>query len=78
MILGGLIQDKVQSTRNGLPVLGEVPMLGGLFRNQQDQVKKTELVVFLKATIVEGGNTVHNTDKDIYRTFSSDRRPLKF
>jgi general secretion pathway protein D len=78
VVLGGLLQDRIQSTRNGIPVLGEVPLFGGLFRNQQDSIKKTELVVFLKATIVDGGNTVHNTDKDLYRTFSSDRRPFKF
>ncbi len=78
VVLGGLIQDKVQSTRNGVPVASEVPFIGSLFRNQQDSVDKTELVVFLKATIVEGGNTVHSTDKDLYRTFSSDRRPLEF
>lgn len=78
VILGGLIQDKVTSTRNSVPVLGEIPMFGGLFRNQQDAVKKTELVVFLKATIVEGGNTIHATDKDLYRGFASDRRPFKF
>lgn len=78
VVLGGLIQDKVQSTRNGVPIASEVPFIGALFRNQQDSVEKTELVVFLKATIVEGGNTVHATDKDLYRTFSSDRRPLEF
>ena len=78
VVMGGLIQDRVTSTRNGVPVLGEAPLIGGLFRNQQDQLQKTELVVFLKATIVEGGNTVHNTDKDLYRTFSNDRRPLRF
>ncbi len=78
VILGGLIQDRVQSTRNGVPVLGEVPLFGGLFRNQQDSIQKTELVVFLKATIVQGGNSVTPTDKDLYRTFSSDRRPLRF
>ena len=77
VVLGGLIQDRVTSTRQATPVLGEVPVLGGLFRNQQDQVLKTELVVFLKATIVSGGNTIHSTDKDLYRTFSSDRRPFR-
>lgn len=77
VVLGGLIQDKVISTRNSVPVLGETPFIGALFRNQVDQVEKTELVVFLKATIVEGGNTIHNTDRDLYRTFSSDRRPFK-
>ena len=77
VIMGGLIQDRVESVRNATPVLGEVPVFGGLFRNQNDNVQKTELVVFLKATIVEGGNTIHNTDKDLYRTFSSDRRPFR-
>lgn len=77
VVLGGLIQDKVTSTRNGVPVLSEVPFIGGAFRNQKDEIQKTELVVFLKATIVDNGNTIHNTDKDLYRTFSSDRRPFK-
>jgi len=77
VVLGGLIQDRVASVRDKTPVLGEVPMFGALFRNQNDSIEKTELVVFLKATIVDGGNTIHATDKDLYRTFSSDRRPFK-
>jgi type II secretory pathway component GspD/PulD (secretin) len=74
--MGGLIQDRATSEQSGVPVLGELPMVGGLFRNQQDSIQKTELVVLLKATIVDGGNTVHATDKDLYRTFSGDRRPF--
>ena len=78
VVLGGLIQDKVTSTRFSVPVLGETPIIGSMFRRQNDSITKTELVVFLKATIVDNGNdTIHNTDKDLYRTFSSDRRPFK-
>lgn len=77
IVMGGLIQDRTVSEQNGVPVLSEVPMVGALFRNQQDQVQKTELIVLLKATIVEGGNTVHATDKDLYRGFSQDRRPFE-
>ncbi|MEM6812367.1 MAG: type II and III secretion system family protein [Pseudomonadota bacterium] len=77
VVLGGLIQDRVDTTRNKVPVAGEVPVLGALFRNQFDQVEKTELVVFLKATIVDGIDTVHPTDKDLYRQFSNDRRPFR-
>lgn len=76
IVMGGLIQDRAQSTQNGVPVLGEIPLVGGMFRNQGDYVQKTELVVLLKATIVEGGNNIHDTDKDLYRSFSQDRRPL--
>ncbi len=77
IVMGGLIQDRTTSTQNAVPVLGEIPVMGALFRNQQDSIEKTELVVMMRATIVEGRNAVHNTDKDLYRTFSQDRRPFK-
>lgn len=76
IVMGGLIQDRSSSQQNAVPVLGEMPVIGGLFRNQGDSIEKTELVVLLKATIVEGGNTVHPTDKDLYRGFAQDRRPF--
>lgn len=76
IVMGGLIQDRSSSTQNAVPVLGEVPVLGALFRNQNDSIEKTELVVLLKATIVEGNNTITPTDKDLYRGFSQDRRPF--
>jgi len=76
IVMGGLIQDRMASTQNAVPVLGEMPLVGGLFRNQGDKIEKTELVILIKATIVEGMNTIHNTDKDLYRSFSQDRRPL--
>ena len=77
IIMGGLMQDRTAGTQSGVPVLSEVPLVGALFRNQVDKVSKTELVVFLKSTIIDGENgTIHQTDKDIYKRFSGDRRPL--
>jgi general secretion pathway protein D len=75
LVMGGLMQDRTDSSQQGVPVLGEIPLLGSAFRKQVDKVQKTELVVFLKATIIEGGN-IHRTDRDLYRRFSGDRRPL--
>ena len=78
VIMGGLLQDKVTNSENGVPVLNEVPMVGNLFKQHQDQVNKTELVIFLKATILGSpSDSVHNTDKDLYRKFAQDRRPFK-
>lgn len=78
VILGGLLQDRSETSEEGVPVLSEVPMLGSLFRQHNDLQQKTELVIFMKATILESpGASVDNTDRDIYRTFSGDRRPLK-
>lgn len=77
IIMGGLIQDRSQSVQNAVPVLGEIPLVGGLFRNQTDNIQKTELVVLMKATIIEGTNSITPTDKDLYRSFSQDRRPFE-
>ena len=78
IVMGGLLQDRATTSENGVPVLSEVPMVGSLFRQHSDTQSKTELVIFLKATILDSpSDSVHNTDRDVYRTFSNDRRPLK-
>ncbi len=79
VVMGGLLQDRVASTDTGVPVLSEVPLLGGAFKDHSDEIVKTELVIFLKATILEApGQSVHDTDKELYRAFARDRRPLEF
>lgn len=78
VVMGGLLQDRVETNHQGVPVLGELPMFGSLFKDKVDRIEKTELVILLKATIVpQGDGTISNTDKDVYRTFSGDRRPFK-
>lgn len=77
IVMGGLMQDRAESTQQGVPVLSEIPLFGAAFRNTGDRISKTELVVFLKATIIDGANgTADQTDKDLYNKFSGDRRPL--
>jgi len=79
IVMGGLLQDVVRSNQQAVPVLGEIPYLGAAFRDDTNVVEKTELVIFLKATILDSASdSVHATDKDLYRKFSSDRRPLRF
>lgn len=45
-VLGGLIQDDARNTEDGIPGINRVPGLGELFRQRQDTVRKTELVIF--------------------------------
>ena len=79
VVMGGLLQDQVVSTESGVPIVSEAPLIGSLFKDRDDLIQKTELVIFLRATILDGpGQSVHAVDKDFYRRFSSDRRPLKF
>lgn len=78
LLMGGLMQDRTDSSQQGVPVLSEIPLIGSAFRNQIDKVSKTELIVFLKATIVDADNhVIDKADKDLYKRFSGDRRPLR-
>lgn len=78
MVMGGLLQDTSTSTQEGAPIVSEIPVVGTLFRNQGDRIKKTELVIFMKATILDSADSsIHQTDRELYRTFGQDRRPHK-
>jgi MSHA biogenesis protein MshL len=50
--LGGLMRQYSSGDRSQLPLAGDVPVLGGLFRNTANQTQKRELVVLIKPTIV--------------------------
>ena len=77
IVMGGLMRDRTDSKQTGVPVLSEVPGFGALFRKQSDKVEKTELVVLLRATILNRpSDSVLQADKELYREFSQDRRPF--
>jgi general secretion pathway protein D len=50
--LGGLIKDDIKQGVSKVPFLGDIPLLGALFRSQFQSHEKTNLMVFLKPTIV--------------------------
>jgi general secretion pathway protein D len=52
VILGGIIRNNVTATVNKIPILGDIPILGQIFRSTSKQKTKTELLVFMKPTIV--------------------------
>ncbi len=51
-VLGGLMQDSLQTSRDGLPVLSRVPVLGDAVSYRNDAGRKSELVVFLRVIVV--------------------------
>jgi len=54
IIIAGLIKDNKTKTVNKLPVLGDLPLVGLLFKNISDDIRRTETVVFLTPRIVHG------------------------
>lgn len=55
IVLGGLIQDDEQIEYEKVPVLGDVPVLGRLFKSESRSRDRTNLVIFLRPTIIRNG-----------------------
>ncbi len=51
-VLGGLMQDSVENIDDGIPGLNRIPLIGWLFAQQRKVNRKTELVIFLRATVI--------------------------
>jgi hypothetical protein len=52
IILGGLFRESTVVTRNQVPILGDIPLIGAAFRGQDDQVDKEEIIFLLTPTII--------------------------
>ena len=52
VVIGGLIQDTVNDGEQKVPVLGSIPLLGSLFRYKTRSHSKTDLMIFLRPTVV--------------------------
>jgi type II secretory pathway component GspD/PulD (secretin) len=60
VMLGGLIAEDVSKQKDKVPILGDLPFLGRLFRSESSQTTKKNLVIFVTPTIIDpAGNRVH-------------------
>lgn len=56
VLIGGLVQDEMIQTKSKIPILGDIPLIGKLFRHKNTRRFQTELVVFVTANILQGSN----------------------
>ena len=74
--LGGLVEDSYASTTEKVPLLGDVPVLGHLFRYDTRQRTKTNLVVFLRPKILRDAESYQSLTVDRYQqVLGEQRRP---
>jgi len=67
IILGGLIEDNKTETEQSVPLLGRLPLIGGLFRYRQKTGKRTNLMVFLRPVIIHGPQESYGVTADRYQ-----------
>ncbi|WP_039046858.1 type II secretion system secretin GspD [Acinetobacter junii] len=71
VVLGGLISDNSIHSRQGLPVLGDIPYLGRLFRADSKTNEKRNLLVFIHPTIVGDSDDVRRISQQRYNQLYS-------
>lgn len=74
VILGGLIEDNLSESNQRVPLLGDIPGLGRLFRNESSTLSKTHLLVFLRATIMRDERALEAATGDKYRFIRDEQQ----
>jgi pilus assembly protein CpaC len=67
LVIGGLVRNSSTANRNAFPILGEIPILGALFRSNQFVADLTELVVVVRARLVQATDTTPSLPTDSVR-----------
>jgi len=76
IILGGMIRSQVTSTVNKVPLLGDLPLLGNLFRSTNNDKQKTELLVFLTPTVVRDPAEAKRLREETVKQMSPETKKL--
>ena len=71
VVLGGLLEDAYGTSEDKVPVLGDVPIIGNLFKTQNRSLNKTNLMVFLRPVIVRDAADTENYSLDRYELMRS-------
>jgi general secretion pathway protein D len=79
LVLGGLLEDVLRESEQRVPILGSIPFLGALFRSQTTDKVKTNLLVFIRPTILRDAATIstetnakYNLIKDVLDATNED------
>ena len=67
VVLGGLVKEDVQDSEQRVPILGDIPLLGRLFRNDVVSVTKSNLLVFIRSTIIRDDADLSGATAQKYR-----------
>lgn len=73
VVLGGLIDEDVQESESKVPLLGDIPILGHLFKSTSVTKQKRNLMVFIKATIVREGSAISGISKTKYNYIRAEQ-----
>ncbi|NOH96156.1 type II secretion system secretin GspD [Vibrio sp. 99-70-13A1] len=73
LVLGGLIDERALESESKVPLLGDIPVIGHLFKSTSTQVEKKNLMVFIKPTIIRDGMTADGITQRKYNYIRAEQ-----
>ncbi|MGD8914822.1 MAG: type II secretion system secretin GspD [Candidatus Thiodiazotropha sp.] len=77
IVLGGLIEENLQQTEEKVPILGDIPLLGALFRANKTTKVKQNLMVFLRPVVIRDDAVNSQIANDKYNFFRAQQLKMK-
>ena len=74
LVLGGLIEDRFVTNRSKVPLLGDIPVLGALFRSESRERRRTNLMVFLRPIVMRDGDSSNRFSIDRYEQIRAQQQ----
>ncbi|HFE38159.1 MAG TPA: pilus (MSHA type) biogenesis protein MshL [Gammaproteobacteria bacterium] len=72
VVIGGLMQNQMRESTASIPLLGQMPVIGALFRHKKQSIRKSELVILLRPWVVKGDETWQRELKRVHRSFEKN------
>jgi general secretion pathway protein D len=77
IVIAGLMQDRSTVEKTKVPLLGDVPLVGGLFRREDRLKRKTDLVILLTPTVMTREAITASSAADEQRLYEAQRKPVR-
>ncbi len=74
LVLGGLIEDRFEVNRSKVPLLGDLPLVGGLFRSESRTRKRSNLMVFLRPIVLRDADSASKLSLDRYELIRGEQK----
>nr|WP_202607299.1 type II secretion system secretin GspD [Dickeya dadantii] len=74
VVVGGLLDKTSVESNDKVPLLGDIPWLGSLFRSKSQEVRKRNLMLFLRPTIIRDPGQFQEASINKYRSFNNEQQ----
>lgn len=77
LVIGGLIQERMLESKNKVPLLGDLPLVGGLFRSESRTKSRSNLMIFLRPTVLRDGDSANRLSLDRYDMLRGQQQAMQ-